>query len=254
MTYNSVVGEISFGPTPRLVYLFVAQVFESASQREESDMSRFLRATLAWAVIAPTASLGSYIGSVVGVGPGGVETPSLTVNPGESFSAVVVLDGDLGTQSDSAIFRLVFSVEGVAIASGWSNWTSPYLTGGLDDFSSPTSGAAGLITASSYADPLDVGATDVYFENLTKSAGAFFSTGTLISLSFTVPAALESIGSFTISFVPDTFTNGASFVDATAGAALTVNVLPAPGVSHCGVLAWAASRRRRARSTQSRGA
>lgn len=196
--------------------------------------------------MASAASAG-YIGSVVSIGQGGVETPSLDVLPGGSFSAALVLTGDTADRNDSAVFRIVFSFEGLAISSGWAQWSTPYQTGGIDDFSNPAHDASGLITSSTHNDPVAVGATDVYFENVSKTAGSFFTSGTLLTLTFAVPEALANVGSFTISFAPDTFTNGASFVNAAAGESLTVNVIPAPaGLLVLGSACFAAGRRRRA--------
>lgn len=185
---------------------------------------RFAAAT----TIALTASMAhaDYVGHVRGL-DGGNQVESLTVNAGDSFTGAVMLDGDAGTRSDFALLRLVFSVSNLEYDTGWYNWSDPFTTGGVDDFSRPGSDTSGVITADTYLDPFAVGSIDVAFENVSDSFGEVFSTGMLLTFTLTVPETFE-LGSFTIDFAPDTFTDGASFVEATAGTGLTVNVIPAP--------------------------
>lgn len=204
-----------------------------------------IRFTVATA-IALTASLAhaDYVGHVRGL-DGGNEVESLTVNAGDSFTGAVMLDGSAGTRSDFALLRLVFSVSNLEFESGWYDWSSPFTTGGVDDFSRPGIDTSGVITADTYLDPFAVGSIDVAFENVSDSFGQVFSTGLLLTFTLTVPETFD-LGSFTIDFVPDTFADGASFVEATAGTGLTVNVIPAPAsLLVAGFGGIAACRRRR---------
>jgi len=187
----------------------------------------------------------AYVGSVVGLGPGDVPTDTLSLAPGESFNAQVVLTGDVGDKNDSAVFRLVFSQPGLEFASGWLQWGAPYTTGGLDDFSSPSATTSGTIDVATHTDvvhPFDV---DASFENLTDNFGDYFTTGALVSFSLAVPVGFAP-GPVTIQFVPESFTAGASIVEVDAGAALTINVIPSPAVGTIGIaLVYAFPRPRR---------
>lgn len=170
-----------------------------------------------------------YVGNVVGI-EGLSQVDTLIVTPGESFTGAVVLEGDLGTQSDFALFRVLFSKPGLEYSPGWYEWSSPYTTGGVDDFSTPGPNASGVIESSSYLDPFAPDDIDVAFENVTDSFGEFFGTGTLLTFELTVPVFFEP-GELSIQFVPDTFTDGAFPVVASIGSALTVIVVPAPGTA-----------------------
>lgn len=194
-------------------------------------MVKIVLPAVAVSVLAGSANA-DYVGSVFGLFNGS-QVSSLDVAAGDSFSGVVVLDADPGTRSDFALFRLVFSVPNLEYASGWFTWSTPFTTGGIDDFSTPGHDESGVITAATLNDPFSPGSIDVAFENLSDSFGAFFTTGTILTFTLTVPETFE-LGSFTIEFAPDTFTDGVSLVDATAGSGLTVNVIPAPAT---GVLA-----------------
>jgi hypothetical protein len=175
----------------------------------------------------------AYVGSVVGFPPGAPITlgtagqSSLTLNPGETFSGAVLLQGSPGDRFDFALFRLVFSEPGLSFSSGWSQWSSPFTTGGLDDFSTPRSNSAGIIDANSYLDVLAPGVFDVSFENLTDNFGDYFFTGMLVSFTLTVPSNFQP-STFTVAFVPEIFSDGIEMVGVSAGSSLSVTVVPAP--------------------------
>jgi hypothetical protein len=193
----------------------------------------------------------AHVGSVVGFPPGAPITlgtggqSSLTLNPGETFSGAVLLQASPGDRFDFALFRLVFSEPGLSFSSGWSQWSSPFTTGGLDDFSTPSSNSAGIIDANSYLDVLAPGVVDVSFENLTDNFGDYFFTGMLVSFTLTVPSDFQP-SAFTVAFAPEIFSDGTETVAVSAGSSLAVTVVPAPAsalamlIAACGM-----SRRRR---------
>jgi len=193
-------------------------------------------------VFATTANAG-YIGSVVGL-VADEQVSSLTINAGESFSGAVMLNG-AGTQSDFALFRLVSSASNLEYSAGWYEWSTPFTTGGIDDFSSPGPNESGVIDEDTYSDPFAPGEIDVVFENLTDTFGDYFGTGMILSFTLIVPETFAE-GSFTLEFAPDTFTDGASFVDAQSGQGLTVNVVPSPATTSLialGGMLWVSRRR-----------
>ncbi len=170
----------------------------------------------------------SYIVDILGESNGGGMSSLIEVSPGDSFSGFVNLSAASATQSDSTVIRLVFDNSGLTFDANWFEWSSPYTTGGIDDFSVPSSTENGMIDVNTFFDnsaPTDI---DIRFENLTDNFGDFFTTGTLITFELTVPASALPGSSYMISPAPDTFTDGASFVDAVAGDSLTVNVIPEP--------------------------
>ncbi|MEQ9207052.1 MAG: hypothetical protein RLN78_06770 [Phycisphaerales bacterium] len=178
-------------------------------------------------LLASTANAG-YIGNVVGL-DGDEQVSSLSITAGDSFSGAVMLDG-AGTRSDFALFRLVSSASNLGYSAGWYEWSTPFTTGGIDDFSSPSLGESGVIDENTYSDPLAPGEVDVVFENLTDTFGDYFSTGMILTFTLIVPETFGE-GSFTLDFAPDTFTDGASIVSAESGQQLTVNVVPSPSAT-----------------------
>lgn len=205
---------------------------------------------------APLSAQASYVGSVLG-GPSGSAANSstgfqsaITVQPGDSFSGAVVLEGTPGTRCDFALFKLVFTEPGLTYSAGWSQWTPPFTSGGFDDFSTPSSSSSGLITASTFNDVLAPGVIDVSFENLTDNFGDYFFAGTIVNFTLSLPADFTP-RSFVVSFVPDTFADGAIDVTATAGSPLHVSVVPAPGTELAmGIAAIVTFRRRRSGPTR----
>ncbi|MBL0927819.1 MAG: hypothetical protein IBJ11_09235 [Phycisphaerales bacterium] len=201
--------------------------------------------SLAAGLALPLPALAQYSASVVGLGPGNIETPSLQVNPGETFSGAVVITGPAGIRNDSAVFRLAFNQPGLLYAPGWYQWGNPYVTGGPDDLTAPLATATGVIGPGTYNDPANPGAIDIGFENATPAFGTFFQTGQLVRFTFQI-AANAGPGIFEIAFADGSFTNGTASVGASAGASLLVTVIPAPGPAAAMlVLLGAAARRRR---------
>lgn len=169
-----------------------------------------------------------YVVDVLGTAGVGIPSSSIEIQPGGSFEGQVDLLAPMGIQLDSVVLRLDFDVEGLRFESGWFEWSTPFTTGGVDDFSVPAANAFGVIDQDTFADALSPSSIDTSFENLTDEFGDFFTTGTLISFTLSVPIDALPGTVYTISPVPDTFTNGASFVEAVAGSALSVNVVPEP--------------------------
>lgn len=202
-----------------------------------------LNACLVVAVAASASVQAQYVGSVFGLVAGN-QFNSITVTAGDSFSGAVVLDATTATHADFALFSLLLSVENLEYSAGWYSWSSPFTTGGVDDFSRPGHDESGLITADTYNDPFAPGMIDVAFENVSDSFGAVFTTGTILTFTLTVPEFFD-LGSFTVDFAPDTFTDGASLVEATAGTGLMVTVIPAPATGLIACLGGMALTRRR---------
>lgn len=201
-------------------------------------------------VLACGVASAGYVGSVVGLSEGGQQADTLTVSAGDVFTAGVLLESSDNAKNDSAIFRLAFSVANLEHDAGWYEWGDSYTTGGIDDRSRPGSDESGVITSATHLDPFDPDAVDVYFENLTDNFGQYFSTGLLLTFTLRVPQELIDVGSFTIGFIPDTLTDGASIVDTSAGGSLVVNVIPAPSTLVSIAAVGLCSRRRRRRVTR----
>ncbi len=203
-----------------------------------------IAAGLVVTLAAATPASADYVGSVVGL-DGDTQSSSLTINAGDSFSGAVLLDGSAGTRADFALFRLVFSVSNLEYDTGWYDWSTPFTTGGTDDYSSPSLNSSGTIDVDTFSDPFHSGDIDVAFENVSDSFGEYFTTGTILTFTLTIPETFD-LGSFTIDFSSDTFTDGASIVNATTGSGLLVNVVPAPTTAAlAGIAGLVATRRRR---------
>jgi hypothetical protein len=194
----------------------------------------------------------SFIGSVVGYPPGTPITgsigaqSSLTVARGDTFSGAVLLQASPGSRIDFSLFRLVFSEPGLSYSSGWSQWASPFTRGGLDDFSTPSWNSSGIIGANSHIDVFSPGVVDIAFENLTDNFGDYFYTGLLVSFTLSVPSDFQP-GAITVSFVPETFSDGAETVVVSVGSSLAVTVVPTPASGFAVLLgALVTFRRRRA--------
>lgn len=195
--------------------------------------------------VAAANAHAAFIGDVVGfAGGAGEPLSSLTVAPGETISGAVFLDASLGTRCDFALFKLEFSVAGLEHAPRWFQWSSPFTTGGLDDFSAPNSTSGGVINPDSYVDLLEPDAVDLKFENLTDEFGQYFEGGIILTFGLLVPSGFEP-GDVTISFIPDSFADGVQPIAALAGMPLTLTVVPSPAATAAGLLACSALVRRR---------
>lgn len=178
-------------------------------------------ASSALAVVVGTADAG-YIAHVEGAAGEG----HLQVLAGDSFGVRVRLEAAASAQTlDSAIFRLLFSLPGLEVQESWLEWSSPFITGGVDDLSSPGPSVAGIIDGSVYTDPFDPAAVDLYFENLTPSRDTPFEEGVLLSLILRIPSGTPAGTLFEVAAEPDTFTNGSEVLDVQAGNALEIEVI-----------------------------
>ena len=99
---------------------------------------------LAVALSVATTASAEYVGSVIGLDQES-EVASLTVAAGESFTGAIKLDGPGSMKADFALFRLVFSVSNLEYDTGWYDWSTPFTTGGVDDYSSPGFDSSGVI-------------------------------------------------------------------------------------------------------------
>lgn len=208
-------------------------------------MKRVLAVSIA--SVAAANAHAAYIGDVVGFASGsGEPISSLAVAPGETISGGVLLHASLASRCDFALFRLEFSVSGLEHAPGWFQWSSPFTTSGLDDFSEPSSVSSGVIDPDSYIDLFATDAIDVSFENLTDEFGEYFDSGIILTFTLRVPMDFQA-GEVEIAFIPDSFADGVQSVSATSGVPLTVTVVPSSGATATGLLTLGALARRRRR-------
>ncbi len=158
--------------------------------------------------------------------------PSLDVAAGQSFTLDVVLTSDAADQHNSSIFGLLFSSGGLVLEG--FEWSSPYVTGGLFDFSKPAWNqfplALGPDTLSGPG--YDPNAVDIELSNITGVLGQpvqYFGTGVLATLLFTVPSDWSGPSQVVISALPDTFAKGFTVIDTQAGDDFVLNiVVPGP--------------------------
>jgi hypothetical protein len=179
----------------------------------------------------------------------GASTVSLA--PGDSFTLSISLMGDVDDVHTSAIFRTVFSASGLTLL-GYS-WSAPYITGGVFDDSTPSASSLPLFltaeTLQGSGYPVDT--IDIEFSNVTGDTSApppAFASGTLLTLMLQLDSNSANLPSeIIIDLLPDTFANGFTPVEVTAGQAFEVVVVPAPATALFALIATAAiSRRRRA--------
>ena len=154
-----------------------------------------------------------------------------------------------GQTADSAILRLIFSQPGLELVPGWFDWAAPFVTGGVDDLSEPAPDLTGPIDATTYADPFDPEAVDLYFENLTPSPADKFAQGTLLTIALRVPDSTPGGSIFQIAPAPDTFTSGSSIVPVQGGNGLVIQTLiPTPASAlvpmTAAAMGWTKRRRR----------
>lgn len=170
------------------------------------------------------------------------------IDPGEEVRVNLVLtddaQGGAAPQHNSAIFRVVFSVEGFEITS--VQWATPYVGGGAFDDSTPGQGGIPFLlnntTLSRPGDPVNV--ADFELSNVVPTGT--FTTGQIASFTFRVPTN-PGTDRLLIDVAPDTFANGFSPVQTAAGPRLLFVVVPTPGAAglmFAGGLLVARSRRR----------
>lgn len=131
---------------------------------------------------------------------------SIAVLPGQEFTVDIVLRRDLSdAQTNEAIDACSFLVEvsqpGVKYVS--YQWSSPFITGGTDDFSEPNQGSASfpmeITPASDNGWGLSPGALDVYLANFNPGVETF-DEGVLVTMRLQAPA---TGGAFTVRAYPD---------------------------------------------------
>ena len=173
-------------------------------------------------------------------------TPVVTAQPGGTFSINLEFTTTPGGADgfDAAVFRMLFSSGGLAYNAGWYQWGAPFETGGLDDFSSPADTATGVLDANTHIDLTDPGAVDLAFENLTPTFGDRFTSGTLLTLTFTVPIAYAGPDTITVEFIPETFADGVNIIDVPNTEIFTI-FIPAPSTALCFAFGAACMHRRR---------
>ncbi len=158
---------------------------------------------------------------------------SKTVQKGDSFSLDLVLTSDGSDEHNSAIFRVVFSSGGLSYES--YAWTAPYATGTTDDDSKPLiADLPTVLTADTLSGPgYPAGTVDIELSNVLASAT--FGTGTLATMTITVPASYSGSNSVTISVAPDTFADGFTEINTIAGPSFKLTTVdPCAGDPCCG--------------------
>lgn len=149
--------------------------------------------------------------------------PWAIIGRGGTFTLDLVLTSDANDAHYASLFTVEFSVPGL-IYNGHT-WGSPYLTDGEDDWSEPANGDLPLaLDADTFVNTpgFDPGTVDVWLENMVPVGSDIdpldvpFTTGTLVSLSLTVPANYASPAVF-VTVVPDTFDDGWGSISAIAG-------------------------------------
>ncbi len=150
---------------------------------------------------------------------------ALSLIQGSQFDLDMVLTSDIGDASDAIEFHAMFSQPGIILTD--YSWGSPFVTGGIDDYSEPGLGALPVaIDANSYMDApgFDTGAIDVMFENFIPIDPAF-TEGTVVTLSLEIPCDFV-LGDLTITAVPGFFVSNGNDIPTTGGI-LTIDVTKA---------------------------
>lgn len=169
-----------------------------------------------------------------------------TVLWGQSFVLDIVITSDVADTHNSAIFQTRFTQPGLILTD--YQWGSPYSTGDILDDSTPHESELPMpIVPSTLEGGLyPPGLTDLELSNV--AIGASFSVGTIVSLSFTVPAAFGYTGPIFISLNPDEFAMGFTSVPTVGGQVFRLDVaeIPAPaGFAIAAIAAGSLARRRR---------
>lgn len=234
-------------PVPNLMYTVFA---EAAAHRTACWRSHQMNFAWRYAFV-----LGAVIGSGAHTAraaylmtplSGGLNQRSVAW--GQSFTLDIVLTSDTAPADvhTSAVFQVRFTEPGLILNA--AQWASPYVTGGDFDFSVPAPAELPLALAP------DTLAGGVYPPNLTDIElgnaliGQTFSTGTIVTLNFSVPANFGYTGAVFISLNPDGLFNGFSEVSTTAGQVFRLDVFvpqPASVIALLGPCLFTAGRRRR---------
>ena len=151
---------------------------------------------------------------------------SATVEWGDSFMLDLVLSSNGDDLHNSAIFDLVFTQPNLRYDA--YHWAPPYGDAPPNDDSTPLlADLPAMITADTLSGTgHPAGVVDVELSNVL--IGHTFGTGTLVTLSLTVPADYGFNGSLYIAAVPDTFANGFEIIPTTAGQVFELHVIPEP--------------------------
>jgi len=167
-------------------------------------------------------------------------TAPAQANPGQTVQVSALLAGvgphdsfllDVGIASSAGAPNLVYL--------GYLLDLTAYQTGGADDFSVPKGAVdTGRLPA---ATPAPV---NVHLEAVTRS-GQVFTTGTLATIDFVIPAGAAPGQVYTFQPLADTFANGLDIVPTTNGDTATITVVPEPAtLLLLGIGGMAAARRR----------
>lgn len=174
-----------------------------------------------------------------------------TVDRGDAFDLSVLLTSSGSDQHNSIIFMANCSSPGLIYED--YTWHSPYETAPASCFddSHPSAGELpSVLTAETYDNPDYPGAADVYLSNATEQ---LFTTGTVVSLTLSVPAGYAGPDTVTIGLREDTVGEGFAIHDGfdqvptTAGGDFTLHIVPEPATLLLVTMggAWLVARRRR---------
>lgn len=198
---------------------------------------RILMASLLALSLAATARGGYTLGPPAG---------PLTVMPGDAFDLPILISSDANDESRTALFQVVFSKPGLLL-TGYE-WSAPYLTGGVDDDSTPhidllNAEPGAKLVGTTFA---DASAIDIELTNALDE-GKWSENGTLVTLFLKVPDDYVPVpDAIVISVVPDQFLNANVFglITTQAGPAFTLNIVPEPSVLAICVVGLLAALRR----------
>ena len=141
-----------------------------------------------------------------------------------TFTLDFLLSSDAADESTTATFEVIFSKSDLELKS--YAWTSPYMTGGSNDASTPDIGSlSATLSATTYG---DASAVDIELSNALDTGK--FGEGKLLSLEIIVPSDFPE-GDVTIGVgdSPEFFNaNAFGLVPASPGTDFTLTVTPEP--------------------------
>jgi hypothetical protein len=167
---------------------------------------------------------------------------SLTVQWGASFTLELELTSNANDQHNSAITEVLFTEPGLVYES--YTWGAPYTDDPLYDDSTPGfTVLPTVIDADAFIDPLNPTLIDIELSNVV--IGSTFGTGTLATLTLSVPDNFGFVGSIFIVAQPDTFANGFDEIRTTGGPLFELEIIPEPAGMLLLLLGLVAQRRSR---------